>query len=269
MMKHVKTTMIASAIALSLGTANVLADSWTITQEFTLSNTATQSIIQNGGTTNSVQAINNINLDGSGRTVNDSSSQTLTIDTDITLDQDAAGNNNIQAINNALVNTVNGLTQTLQPDTAAQTVKLEQGFSGTTGTGNDQAVNRVKGTTITKLNQSITGTITLDLDQANGVENNVQAGNLIDASTTGTTVNSAGTANLVIQDINIDTLDMLQDGSDYSIQAGNALITASVATGGTIKQTITDDTLAMTQQGGADGSIQSGNYVGDRIATTP
>ena len=264
-MKHIKTTMIASAIALSLGTGNVLADSWTIIQEATL-NTNPTTLTQNkdtSGTTNSVQAINNINLQNDNGDIIAGSTQTLNTTKNITFDQDDAGSNNIQAVNNAVTKTVTDLTQTLN-STAIQTIKFEQGVDSATGTGNVQAVNRVKATTVTKLNQSITGSsnITLDFDQANSADQDIQAGNLIDASTAG---DSLATTDDVKQTIDVLDSDMKQEDTKASIQAGNALITAKtgVATG-KITQKFTTGTLTMLQSG-ANGSVQSGNYVGVQL----
>jgi hypothetical protein len=267
-MKHVKTTMIASAIALSLGTANVLADSWTILQTGNLNTNATtltQNVNGSTGATGSVQAINNINLGNNG-VIDAGSTQDLNTSQNITFDQDSAGADNIQAVNNAVAPDVTGLTQTLTSG-ATQTITFEQGVDATSDTGNVQAVNRVKATTVTALSQSITGTgnTTLDFDQApNGADQNIQAGNLIDVSTDGDTIST--TDGDVSQTVNVLESNMEQNLTTTSLQANNALITPTTSSGGggSITQTFTNGTLAMTQTG-TNGSVQSGNYVGKKL----
>jgi len=263
-MKNVKTTMIASAIALSCGAGNVLADSWIIVQEANLNTNAT-TLTQNAngstGAASSVQAINNINL-GSDGVIDTGSTQTLNTSQAITFDQDNAGADNIQAVNNAVTPTVTDLTQTLT-SSAAQTIKFEQGIDGAIGTGNVQAVNRVKATTVTKLSQTISGSAntTLDFDQGSLTATNaIQAGNLIDASTAGDTVSDAN----VSQTVDVLASNMEQNLTTASLQANNALITPTTggtAGGGGITQTFTNGTLTMLQSG-TNGSYQSGNYVG-------
>jgi len=267
-MKNVKTTMIASAIALSCGAGNVLADSWTILQTTNLNGSTTHTLTQNAnstasGTTNSVQAINNINLNTTDGVINTGSTQTVNMADNLTFDQDSAGNNNIQAGNNAVTLTVTGLTQSLAANATSTTIKFEQGVTSATGTGNVQAINRVKATTVTSLSQSLTGSaLTLDFDQANGADENIQAGNLIDASTVGDSLST--TAGNVTQTITVLNANMTQDSTAQSLQASNALITASGSGVGHITQTFTVDSLGMTQSG-ADGSVESGNYVGVKI----
>lgn len=295
--------MIASAIALSLGAGNVLADSWTIIQEATL-HAGPATLKQINGTTYSTQAINSINLNKSnGKALSGSSQKVITsrnvklrqrgstaysnqainrISADqvgdntgeftqslivnanktIRLDQDGAGNNNIQAVHDADANRVKDLSQNINLS-GASTIHFEQGFTSATGTKNVQAGSRVKATTVTKLRQAITGSnTTLDFDQANSATKDIQAGNVIDARESGASLSTAD--GNVTQKINVNTVDMLQEDTGKSIQAGNALITASGATGGKIKQTFKVGTLTMVQDN-ANGSHQAGNYVGDKI----
>jgi hypothetical protein len=65
-----------------------------------------------------------------------------------------------------------------------------------------------------------------------------------------------------VQTINISTLNMDQNRTKASIQAGNALITTASGAGeGHITQILTVGTLKMTQTG-TTGSHQAANYVG-------
>jgi hypothetical protein len=258
-MKHVKTTMIASAIALACGAGNVLADSWTIVQEATLSNatTLTQTTTTDGG----IQAINNINLNMSDGTVKDDSSQTVTTSTNnLTLTQDDGTKNSRQAINRVSAYQIGDGTGTAfsQEIVTTGTIKL-----GQNGVGNDnfQAGNYAVAKEITGLTQKFTGASTLTLEQgvtASIGTGNVQAGNLIDGS-------NATLTGIVTQDINVSAIDMDQNGTGANVQAGNALITASGATDGAITQTLTAAATFDMDQTTANGSIQSGNYVGDKL----
>jgi hypothetical protein len=258
-MRNVRTSVIASAIALSLGTTNVLADSWTIIQEATLSNPTT--LTQTSTTDAGMQAINNINLNTTDGIVEDGSSQKVTTTThNLTLTQDDNTKNSHQAINRVSAKGIGDGTGTAfnQEIITTGTVKL-----GQNGVGNDnfQAGNYAIGKEINGLTQKYTGASTLTLEQ--GVSGsigtgNIQAGNLIDgrnATLTGT----------VTQDISISAIDMDQNGTGANIQAGNALITASGATGGAIRQTLTAAATFDMDQTTANGSIQSGNYVGDKL----
>jgi hypothetical protein len=258
MMRNVKTTMIASAIALSLGTANVLADSWTIVQEATISTATTLS--QVGATDSSLQGINNINLNTTDGTVLGGSSQTVTISAGgATLSQDNATVDSNQAVNRISAYDVGDTTTAITQDVD---VTAGNFVLGQNGEGNTQAINEaIAQNQLNKLEQDITASSsTLDMDQEDTTnERNIQAGNLIDVSS-GASLST--TLDDVKQTINISTLNMDQTSTGESLQAGNALITAdSGSATGTIKQSLTIGTLGITQTT-TDGSIESGNYVG-------
>ncbi len=258
-MKHVKTTMIASAIALACGAGNVLADSWTIVQEATLSDPTT--LTQTATTDAGIQAINNINLNMTSGIAKDGSSQKVTTAANnLTLTQDDSTKNSKQAINRVSAYQIGEGTGTTFTQDIATTGTIKLGQNGA-GNDNFQAGNYAVGKEITGLTQKFTGASTLTLEQgvtASIGTGNVQAGNLIDgrnATLTGT----------VTQDINVSAIDMDQKGTGANIQAGNALITAAGATGGAITQTLTAASTFDMDQSAVNGSIQSGNYVGDKL----
>jgi hypothetical protein len=258
-MKNVKTSMIASAIALSLGTGNVLADSWTILQDATIA-TATTLTQQTTTTGDSVQAINNINLNTTDGEVLGGSSQLVTITAGgVTLSQDSTTNDAHQAVNRISANTVGDTSNAITQDVSVTAGNFDLDQNGEL---NSQAVNEaIATTTLNKLEQTVTASSsTLDMDQKDTTNaKNIQAGNLIDVSS-GASLST--TSDHVKQTIGIDTLTMLQTETGQSLQAGNALITANSGSAtGTIKQSLTIGTVGITQTT-ANGSIQSGNYVG-------
>lgn len=248
-----KLTLSVATLACCLSHA-ALADSWTVTQEFTAGNDTT--VTQSNSSGDSVQAVNSINLSSSGSTVQATSSQTATLDShNITLKQDLATTGASQAINRMLAEIVGesagAATQTV---TSSGTIELNQTDAGNS---NIQAVNLVKATTVNKLKQSIDATnATMNLIQNGNDSNNIQAGNLLEADSLS---NSSGE---VLQEISLNVASFSQTNGTNNLQAGNALITG--ATGGAIKQTFTANEITMTQSG-VNGSIQSVNYVGKAL----
>lgn len=253
-----KLTLSVATLACCLSHA-ALADSWTVTQDFTLGadTTVKQTSGASGSATQSaVQAINSINLSPSGSTVKATSAQTATLATyNITLTQDSGTTGSSQAINRMVAETVGESTgAATQTVTGSGTIKLDQ-----TGAGNSniQAVNHVIATTVNKLTQSIdASSATLSFIQNGSDSNNIQAGNLIEADSL------SNTSGDILQEINLNIALFSQTGGISNLQAGNALITG--ATGGAVKQTFTANEITMLQSG-VNGSVQAVNYVGKKL----
>lgn len=179
-------------------------------------------------------------------------SQTVTADIDVTQE---LGTGNLQAVNLAAgIDITTSLTQTIN----GATDTFEQGSNGAatnTQAGNYLAVGAAG--TVASVVQGYSATTSVIMDQ-DDITSGVQGLNVIDASASGVTVTSAD------QNVTVPSLTMRQgqDGATTtSVQAGNAVITDAVATGGAVDQDLSVTTLAMTQTNG-NKSIQAANYVG-------
>lgn len=256
--------LLISTVVMLLASNTVFADSWTITQGTTATGNNT-SITQTAASTNSTQAINSVNLNGTTGIVSATSSQVFNAgDNDLTLQQDLSTSSSKQAANRVYANTIEKLTQsiTITPITS-KTVNLKQ-LAGV-GNGNTQAINTSETSTetaaeIKELSQTLSGdSIDIKQSQLGGVQN-VQATNLIKSGKTSTTTDK------VTQTANIRRAEILQSGTTQSIQAGNGLITLDGGAGGGIKQTFTtSNTIDLFKQTSANGSVQALNYLGKSL----
>ena len=226
------------------GGADVLTEG---TQTVTLT-TLSLSQGQTAANTGSSQAAN---LLLSGNDIAEAS-QTVTADIDVTQE---LGTGNLQAVNLAAgIDITTSLTQTING--ASDT--FEQGSTGAatnTQAGNYLAVGAAG--TVASVVQDYSATASVIMDQ-DDITSGVQGLNVIDASASGVTVTSAD------QNVTVPSLTMRQ-GQDVatttSVQAGNAVITDALATGGAVDQDVSVTSLAMTQTNG-NKSIQAANYVG-------
>jgi hypothetical protein len=232
-----------------------MADSWTVTQDFIVNAGGTSAVKLTQGSmnaaTDSVQTFNSISLDTTAGVV-DSGTQTIQMnDVNLTLIQTAGTTGSIQTANNISASSVTSGDQNVNT-TGTITLALSQ--SATVDTDNEQALNRVKTPTVTTaLTQDITtSSATLDMDQSSDATALLQAGNLIIADTLPA---SGVTQTIAVANAYLDQLD-----TTTSLQAGNALITGN--DGGTIAQSFTVDAAEFLQDG-TDGSIESGNFVGE------
>lgn len=297
-MKTLQKLSLATAVAAALLSSQAMADAWTLTQEVTAT-TADTTLLQKDTdgdatnvTTGADQALNNINLGASSDL--SGSSQTVTVTgQDLTLTQEAATTNSIQAANSATAATITSLEQTV---TGAGTIQLNQ---LTAAGGNTQAINRAAAATrIDGLVQTFNGA--LDMNQAAATNN--QYGNVLETGPLGTGTTEVGGVNLdnVRQTASVSTLNMDQGSNtgdarqivnaaigvtqgnltqkldasgnvvmnqtgsaEDALQAGNALIIASEpAAANDLKQTFSaGGTLGLTQDA-ANGSVQAANYAG-------
>lgn len=210
-----KKTLLAATMAVAFASGSAMADAWTVTQATSIGGNST--VKQNGTTSASVQGLNVINsttaditgapaqtvtaandltLNQEGGTLNSvqagnymdvgtigtgstAVSQTTTGTGDINLNQNddtaAVGINNKQAANYAKAETITNLSQSA----IAATIALDQDAAAN---GNTQAVNYATGTTaVTKATQAIAPTTALTMDQ-NGTGANTQAGNMVEAA---------------------------------------------------------------------------------------
>ena len=226
------------------GGADVLTEG---TQTVTLT-TLSLSQGQTAANTGSSQAAN---LLLSGNDIAEAS-QTVTADIDVTQE---LGTGNLQAVNLAAgIDITTSLTQTING--ASDT--FEQG--STDAETNTQAGNYLDvgaAGTVASVVQDYSATASVIMDQ-DDITSGVQGLNVIDASASGVTVTSAD------QNVTVPSLTMRQ-GQDVatttSVQAGNAVITDALATGGAVDQDVSVTSLAMTQTNG-NKSIQAANYVG-------
>ena len=257
-MKTLNKTLIAATISLAFSSNMALADSWTITQTTTPGNNVT--MVQNGNTSNSVQATNATNsttlkaLAGSKQTLNMSGSS-------LTLNQKGSTTNSTQAANylnaDELGDSSGTVTQELLGTTA---VTLNQkDVSGSLGASNLQAINAATAVTITDLTQTASGTnIKLDQNTANA---NTQAVN--SATATGTMVKTTQSATASTG------FELDQAGAGNNVQAINK-IAASASGLGAVSQTVTGGSAITTlNQEGLGSSTQAMNMTtgGDQDST--
>lgn len=259
----------------------------TVTQDYPNSD-KTATLVQDKATT-SQQALNAIEMTG-GADVLTEGTQTVTLTTlSLSQGETAANTGSSQAAN--LLLSGNDIAE------ASQTVTADIDVTQELGTGNRQAVNLAAGIDITtSLTQTINGASDTFMQGSTGALTNTQAGNylavgtdgtvasvkqdynktasvimdqenitsgvqglnVIDASASGVTVASAD------QNVTVPSLTMRQgqDGTTTtSVQAGNAVITDALATGGVVDQEVIVTSLDMTQTK-SNKSIQAANYVG-------
>jgi hypothetical protein len=180
--------------------------------------------------------------------------QTVTATLDLTQEKATAsvqaGNlAEAKAVTTSITQTVTGTTDTL--------VQGADGATTSTQAGNYLKAN---GGTIAAVEQTYGASTSATLTQGK-ITSGVQGLNVIDATNTGAEL-TAGR-----QTANPDTLDMTQgtgiaNDNTTTVQAANAVITASGATGGKVTQTVTAATsLAMVQKN-VSNSIQADNFAG-------
>jgi len=255
-MKQLKKTVVIIMANLCLSSV-VLADSWQIMQEVDVSNVGADTTLRqtNSSDNNSVQTLNNINLNTSYSTINTGSNQTVKLGGNtLTLTQDAGTSKSKQAVNRAVAKTVTDLTQVLEA--SAGDIRLNQ--TGSAGNDNTQAINEVNADSINRLRQKIVAPNGSLVSNQNNVEKNIQASNLI-------TVGRSLSANGVEQKILIKEATFNQQSSSQTFQAGNALLMGdgSGVTGGGITQNFTVNGGALNlNQNQASGAYQSVNYSG-------
>ena len=234
-----------------------LADSWQIMQEVDVSNVGGDSTLRQTNSTdsNSVQSLNNINLDTVDSVINTGSNQTVKLGANtLSLIQDAGTTQSQQMVNRAVAKTVTDLTQMVEA--SAGNMQLLQ--NGAAGINNTQAINAVETSNINRLRQKIVAPNTTLKATQDNVEKNVQSGNLI-------TVGRSLSPNGVEQNIAVKEVVFSQVATTQTLQAGNALLMGdgSTVTGGAVTQNFTVSGGALSfQQNHAGGSYQSANYAG-------
>ncbi|QTR50529.1 hypothetical protein [Candidatus Thiothrix anitrata] len=242
-----------------------IAESWDVTQTTTVTDTAT-GITQNGVSANSIQAVNAINLNGTTGEIG-TASQTFETPADhnITLIQQSSTTASDQAINRAYAHTITDLTQEVTLS-GTPTIHLKQ--QATAQGNNTQAINQALITNdatavISKLEQNVSfDATTFKMDQTSPAEENIQAGNLIQAGTV------SATAGDITQNITVDMARVVQENTSKSIQAPNALVTLDSGTGGSIAQSFEGTFFGSTyalRQTTANNSVQALNFAGEAI----
>jgi hypothetical protein len=201
-MKNFKTLMMTAILYNIINIAR--ADSWTITQTFSITGGDLQ--LTQTNTNDATQTVNLINLD----TVTQAT-QTVNMNSrNLEMIQENGTQNSHQAINRISADTITEATQSVLD---VRTTQMTQKSS----TGNTQALNDVEARTVNKLTQTVTGR-TIEFEQ-NSTRNNIQAGNLIQADSL-----SHHPGNIT-QNFTADTLtqNSRNSGGD-NIQAANAAI---------------------------------------------
>jgi len=245
------------------------------------------------GTNASYQALNTIEMTG-GSNLLTTGTQTVTLSELIMEQGTTVANTGSSQAANLLLSEENIAT-------ATQTVTADIALTQQNGGTSTQAVNLASAKDITtKLTQTVTGSDDTFIQNTEATATgSIQAGNFLDVAATGTITSveqnynatsatltqedrttsiqglnvidaSAATAALTLADQNVvmPVLTMIQGvspGTSGSLQAGNAVLTATGATGGTVTQDVTVTTLAMSQNYNTK-SIQAANFVGTLIA---
>lgn len=215
------TLTINTALLATLVSGSAFADSWTITQNVSVS--APLSISQ-GNMTNSAQAINSIQLRNGGSSVTNTQ-QTLNLGSgDLTLLQ-SGGDNNHQAVNYLLSPEIHSAAQTLNQ--AGNVALKQQG-----GDNNIQALNYAKATgdaPLQSLKKNVQAQhITLKFEGIGS--GNIQAGNYIEADGLPTTSGD------VVQNLATTSLHYIQSGT-HNLQAGNVVVNNSHTATGQLRKT--------------------------------
>lgn len=259
-MKTLKLSL-AVAISTAILSTSAMADSWTITQDIDTDGPSASAEMTQGVTTannGSSQSLNEINFTNATSTVQDGSYQKVTSNALSAIQ--AGGDSNTQAVNRMTVNTIGSAGAATVPyqDIKATTLTLDQ-RAGVGTTGNQQAGNQAKATTVNALKQSLTDGAsgnTMDLAMTQAGSKNIQAGNRV----------SATDINGLEQTIQLDVFGGSPSGAtaisqtgDNNIQAGNLLAASNALniTVGKVKQTIVATSSGWKQ--GANASLQAGN----------
>lgn len=214
--------------------------------------TLTTLSLSQGETTANTGSSQAANLLLSGNDIAEAS-QTVTADIDVTQE---LGTGNLQAVNLAAgIDITTSLTQKINGEADI----FEQGSTSTATNTNTQAGNYLAvgaNGKVESVEQDYRAT-SVSMDQDN-ITSGVQGLNVINASASDVTVTSAN------QKVTVPSLTMRQGqgaATTTSVQAGNAVITGALATGGAVDQEVIVTSLDMTQTKG-NKSIQAANYVG-------
>lgn len=185
---------------------------------------------------------------------NDIATATQTVTADIALTQQNGGTST-QAVNLASAKDITTkLTQTVNGSADTFIQNTEAAATGSIQAGNFLEVAADGAITSVEQNYNATSA-TLTQDHRT---TSIQGLNVIDASASLVTLTAA------VQNVAVTTLTMDQGvtaGTSGSLQAGNAVLTATGATGGTVNQDVAVTTLAMNQENNTQ-SIQAANFVG-------
>lgn len=191
------------------------------------------------------QYANSLDVEGKDMT---EATQTV-ISTDIEMTQTTTGKGTQAGNSVSVANITTKLDQSMTGD-----MSLDQ--SGV-GTGSLQAGNYLLTTgTVADVSQELAGESNVSLAQTGGETNILQAGNLLDASSDSANITNASQAILAFS----GALNLTQTNTDTgAMQAGNALLTGVNV--GVAAQEVDVETLSMLQTG-TSGSIQAANYAG-------
>lgn len=176
-----------------------------------------------------------------------------------------------QALNMAItdkgVNGTDGIDQSV--DNSAADILLKQGATTPVGDGSRQAGNYLKSKgAVSKVSQTLgkaSSAKAIELQQSStiGSTKTVQAGNLIDLSTANSGLTD-GSQTITADGAATGELNLGQANTGKVLQAGNAVVTDGLGTGGKLSQTGTLTKLTMLQDA-ATGSFQATNYLGQEI----
>ena len=171
------------------------------------------------------------------------------------------------AITDKGVNGTDGIDQSV--DNSAADILLKQGATTPVGDGSRQAGNYLKSKgAVSKVSQTLgkaSSAKAIELQQSStiGSTKTVQAGNLIDLSTANSGLTD-GSQTITADGAATGELNLGQANTGKVLQAGNAVVTDGLGTGGKLSQTGTLTKLTMLQDA-ATGSFQATNYLGQEI----
>lgn len=253
-MKKKMTKTALTLFSMMLSANAYAADTWTITQT-TTGNTGNVTLEQKGtvASSDSHQAMNAVY----GVTKVAAGSQTVTMGShNLTLNQLGNLTTAVQASNYveaATVGDTTAFTQNFNSTATAGTTdsaSLRQLADLTGGSGDTQAINAAKATTITKLQQNVTVSGELDLKQQTTTTTNQQVvnGGQADTITDLKQVITNSGHNLVLEQ---------SGGTSTNTQAGNAAIGKTITL---LDQDVTAKQIDLKQNAAAGSNTQAANY---------
>lgn len=241
--------IVVSGFHLLIVAGGVCADSWEISQSLTSNTVNQQQLLQNGTTSNSLQAMNAANL-GSASSVIGLQTVTMT-NGNLLLDQRENTDSNKQAANLIVADAIgdgsNGSMRQVV-DVGTQLTLSQY------GTNNTQALNlAIASSNIEGLQQEVSiASGSVELNQRAGSSGGKQSANMAIADAIGD-----GNSGSVVQTVNADAILSSQDGTN-NIQAINMVEANDV---GGLNQIISSNNISQEIVVGATNNTQALNYI--------